>query len=169
MTTPFLGEIRAFGFEFAPKGWAQCNGQLLPINQNQALFALLGTTFGGDGIQTFALPNLQGRSPVHAGGGEGYVMGELVGVESVTVLEQEIPSHAHPAYASSASSGDMVSPSRTMWATTGHTAWSGAGPDTALHSDAIAQAGGGQPHENRSPFLTVTFGIALTGIFPSRN
>jgi len=169
MATPFLSEIRAMSFNFAPKGWAQCNGQLLPINQNQALFALLGTTYGGDGRVNFALPNLQGQTPVHQGGSDSYVMGERVGAESVTLIETEMPAHNHPVSASSAQSGNEVSPQGNLWAATGHTAWSTATPDTTLDPGSISMAGGGQPHNNMSPYLAVTFCIALQGIFPTQN
>jgi microcystin-dependent protein len=169
MTAPFLGEIRAFSFNFAPKGWAQCNGQPLAINQNQALFALLGTTYGGDGIQTFALPNLQSRTPVHMNGPESYVIGDEVGVENVTVLEPQMPQHTHQAYASSAATADQLSPSDTLWANSGHTAWSSGAPDTQLSEDATSMTGGNQPHTNISPYLAINFCIAMQGIFPSRN
>lgn len=168
MSTPYLGEIRAFSFNYAPKGWAMCNGQLLPINQNQALFSLLGTTYGGNGTTTFALPDLRSRSAVDVGGSEGYVAGQEVGTETVTLTTAELPSHGHPAYASSAGASSTT-PTGNLWAAGSAAAWSAASPDTTMDPGAIAPAGGSQPHENRSPYLVLTYCISLQGIFPSRN
>lgn len=168
MSTPFLGEIRVFSFNFAPKGWAMCNGQLLPISQNQALFALLGTTYGGNGESTFALPDLRSRSAVHVRGSEDYVAGEDVGTEAVTLTTGELPAHSHPAYASSAGAS-TATPTGSLWAAGSAVSWSAASPDTAMDPGAIAPAGGGQPHDNRSPYLVLTYCICLQGIFPTQN
>jgi microcystin-dependent protein len=161
-----------FAGNFAPRGWAMCNGQLLAINQNQALFSLLGTTYGGDGIQTFALPDLQGRAPVHMGqlpGGSSYVEGQTGGAESVTLSTNQLPSHSHTA-TNPASLGETS----IDYPSSGHVPARGNAYDTApgnsqLAGPTIAAAGGGQPHENRSPYLVVNFIIALEGVFPSRN
>jgi microcystin-dependent protein len=168
MTTPYLGEIRGFSFNFAPKGWALCNGQTLPINQNQALFALLGTTYGGNGQTTFVLPNLQGRSPIHFGGSEAYQLGENVGLEAVTLTEADMAAHSHQAFAAPGAA-NQVTPADNLWANSDHTGWSSAAPDSPMDPSTISLAGGGQPHENRSPFLTITYCIALVGVFPSQN
>ena len=167
MAEPFLSEIRIMSFGFAPKGWALCDGQILPINQNQALFSLLGTTYGGDGRVTFALPDLRGRTAVHTGGGLAY--GERGGEPAHTLTITELPAHVHGVNASS-SPGDGVVPTNTVLA----------GPlnQTYRASDAAAatmiqgtlgDVGGGQPHQNMMPFLALSFCIALQGIFPSRN
>jgi len=164
MSTPYLGEIRIFSFNFAPKGWEQCNGQLLPINQNQALFSILGTTYGGNGTVTFALPNLQGRLPVHPG--NGIVLGQFGGEASHTLLIPEIPLHTHSANASSSppSAGSLAG---NVWAA-GNGAYN-ATVNTSMNPACLANTGGSQSHENRSPFLTVNICIALVGIFPSQN
>ena len=163
MTEPFIGEIQLFPFGFAPRGWAQCNGQLLPINQYQALFALLGTTYGGNGQTTFALPDLRGRVPAGVGGG--FVQGERAGEEVHTLTLNEMPSHAHQAFASSAPASSP-NPSGAAWANMGADAYD-ASANAPMARNAVAPAGGGQPHENRSPYLTLNFCIALVGIFPS--
>lgn len=172
MAQPFLAEIRLFSFNFAPKGWAFCNGQLLPISQNQALFALLGTTYGGNGQTTFALPNLQGRTPIHIG--NGHTLGQSGGEESHVLTAAELPSHSHgvPCSTQRANQRSPVGAARTLAReATGVTAPYGAGvagPDIAPMSPALlANTGGGQGHENRQPFLAVSFAIALQGIFPS--
>jgi microcystin-dependent protein len=164
MSSPYLAEIRIFSFNFAPKGWAQCNGQLMPINQNAALFSLLGTTYGGNGTSTFALPNLQGCLPLHTG--NGFVLGQTGGEASHTLLFSELPSHTHLATASS-TPANLGNPTGNLWAT-GNAAYNPAA-NTVMSSAAIASNGSGQPHENRSPFLAVNFCIALQGIFPSQN
>jgi len=165
MSDPFLGEIRIFSFGFAPKGWALCNGQLLPINQNQALFALLGTFYGGNGQNNFALPNLQGCAPFHLGGG--LTQGQTGGEEVHTLLQTEMPQHTHPAVGSS-NSASAASPAGALWASLSGGGYQ-PGPNTDLNPASVASAGGSQPHENRSPFLVLNFCIALQGIFPSRN
>ena|ERR1700690_3870166 len=167
MSNPFLAEIRIVSFGFAPKGWAFCNGQLLPINQNQALFALLGTTYGGDGITTFGVPSLQGRVPIHMGGG--HVQGEKAGEESHTLITTEMPSHTHPANGGALSSGTPVNNFWGDGTSVGVNLYASSPVDSPMDAAAIGNNTGGQPHENRSPFLVVNYVIALTGLFPSRN
>jgi microcystin-dependent protein len=168
---PFVAEIRIFPFNFPPKGWAWCDGQLLPISQNTALFSLLGTTYGGDGKSNFALPDLQGRAPMHPGQGPGlslHDLGETGGSDSVTLLESEIPAHSHVV---SASQGDGTSqtPAGEMLATgVGIGQYAAPGPLTLLSPNALAPAGGDQPHNNLQPYLTFYFNIALQGVFPPR-
>jgi microcystin-dependent protein len=184
MSDFFVGEIEMFGFGFAPKGWALCNGQLLPIAQNQALFSLLGTTFGGDGIRTFALPNLQGRTPVGQGNGPGLtprVLGQAFGEEQHTLLNSENPMHNHAVNAIAkpnlANNTDVPSPNQFL-AQTSTTGGAQFGTTNLYVADKSPQAlmnpgavgvTGGNPHSNLMPLLTVNFCIALTGIFPSRN
>ena len=166
MAEPFISEIRIFSFGFAPRGWAQCNGQLLPINQNQALFSLLGTTYGGNGQTNFALPDLRSRVPMHVG--SGFVLGQMAGTEVHTIIASEMPNHTHQARAS-ANGPTVTPPTNNFWASnTGFSPY-GSTPDTALSSQAIGNAGGSQAHENRSPYLTLNCCIALQGIFPSPN
>lgn len=165
MSEPFLSEIRIVSFGFAPKGWALCNGQLLPINQNQALFALLGTTYGGDGQVNFALPNLQGRIPIHFG--NGHTLGESSGEENHTLNSNEFPTHIHAVSASSADPNQGL-PTGNMWAN-GAGAYSNSMPDSTMNPASIGSSGGSQPHTNMQPYLVVNFIIALQGIFPSRN
>ena len=165
MAEPFLSEIRIMSFTFAPKGWALCNGQLLPINQNQALFSLLGTTFGGDGRVNFALPDLRGRTPIHVG--SGHTLGERGGEQAHTLSIAELPQHVHAEQASSAN-GDVAVPTANILA-----AVSGLyGPATGLTSlapSSVTSVGGSQAHLNMQPYLTLSFSIALQGIFPSAN
>lgn len=162
MAEPFLSEIRIVSFGFAPKGWAQCDGQLLPINQNQALFSLLGTTFGGDGRVNFALPDYRGRMPIHVG--VGHTLGERGGAAAHTLTISELPEHTHVPRATSATgratgpAGNIFAASRGSYA---------ASATVATHANAIASEGGSQPHSNLPPFLTLNFVIALQGIFPS--
>jgi microcystin-dependent protein len=165
MSEPFLSEIRIFSFGFPPKGWALCNGQLLPINQNQALFALLGTTFGGDGRVNFGLPNLQGRIPVHVGAG--FVLGQNAGEVAHTLNSAEMPLHTHVPAANS-NPANLGSPPSNVWANGNQTAYAGTA-NTTMNPACVSAVGGSQPHENRPPFLALNFGIALQGIFPSRN
>ena len=169
MADPYIGEIRMTGFNFAPTGWATCDGQLLPISQYTALFSLLGTQFGGNGTTNFALPDLRGRVPVHQGQGPGlspYVMGEVLGVESLTLTTGQMPAHTH-AIGAHSTGGDSSSPTGHVLAasTSRDNVYSDAAADTALAPPAVA--GGNQPHENRQPLLCVNFIIALQGIFPS--
>jgi microcystin-dependent protein len=165
MSTPFLGQIMLASFNFAPKGWALCNGQLLPINQNQALFSLLGTTYGGDGRVNFALPDLRGRVPIHAGGG--FTLGQRAGEESHTLIVAELGAHTHLVTASS-NAADQTSPAGNYFASSARAAFT-ASPNGALAATAVGSAGGSQPHENQSPYLVLNFIIALSGIFPSQN
>ena len=174
MSEPFVAEIRMFGGNFAPRGWAFCNGQLLSIAQNTALFSLLGTTYGGNGQTTFGLPDLQGRSPMHRGDGPGLtprVQGEMSGEPTVTLAASQIPAHTHQAQADASASGQS-SPVNATWGAGGRgrpPAYSANPPGATLSGQALAPTGGGQPHNNRSPYLGVSFIIALQGIFPSRN
>jgi microcystin-dependent protein len=163
MSQPFIGEIRAASFGIVPRGWAYCNGQLLSIAQNQALFSILGTTYGGDGVTTFALPNLQGRVPV--GTGNAVQLGEAEGQTSVTLLPTQIPSHTHTFSASSAAGADDPENRGPAAAK----AYAPAGTAAPLSASAVGTTGGSQPHDNMQPYLTVNYIIALTGIYPSRN
>lgn len=165
MATPFIGEIKMMSFAFPPKGWAFCNGQTLPINQNQALFSLLGTTYGGDGITNFQLPNLQTRTPIHMG--EGHTLGERAGEEVHTLSVSELPTHVHSMVASS-SSGATAVPTEHLLGEVAN-AYGPAQNLSYLNSAAIANQGGSQPHFNMQPYLTLSFCIALQGIFPSRS
>jgi len=170
MSDPFLSEIKIVSFNFAPKGWAECNGQLLPINQNQALFSLLGTTYGGNGQTTFALPNLRGRVPFHFG--NGFNLGQSGGEDAHTLSISELPAHTHtpPAAASSVNANaSLGAPAGNFWANSGKTNYTADAPNSAMSPQSIANVGGSQPHENRSPFLVLNFCIALQGVFPSRN
>lgn len=167
MAEPFLSEIRIMSFVFAPKGWAQCNGQLLPINQNQALFSLLGTTYGGNGQTNFALPDLRGRVPIHAG--SGHVLGEQGGEQAHTLTAQELPTHTH-VLGATATDGSLPVPLGGMLARSAPgNPYLAPANLTAMHPSSVASVGGSQPHENRQPFLTLSFCIALQGIFPSAN
>lgn len=167
MSEPFLAEIRIVSFNFAPRGWALCNGQLLPINQNQALFSLLGTTYGGDGRVNFALPDLRGRAPVHVGGG--HTLGEPGGEEAHTLTIQELPPHGGHMLAS-ANQATMASPQDQVLAYKPRRGVSiYAPPGNETHLAGTSAAGGSQPHTNMQPYLTLNFVIALQGIFPSRN
>jgi microcystin-dependent protein len=164
MAQPFLAEIRVFSFNFAPKGWAMCNGQFMAINQNQALFSLLGTTYGGNGTTTFALPDLRGRLPVHVG--NGIVLGQIAGESNHTLTIPEMPAHTHQAFGSS-TAANLGVPTGNLWAT-GNAAYNPAA-NTTMNPACIVPAGGSQPHLNLSPLLTLTFCIALQGIYPSHN
>jgi len=165
MAEPFLSEIRIMSFVFAPKGWALCNGQLLPINQNQALFSLLGTTFGGDGRVNFALPDLRARVPIHVG--SGHTLGERGGEQAHTLSIAEIPTHVHIEQASS-NVGDAVNPTNAVLASASNV-YRTADNLTALNAASVTNTGGSQAHLNMQPFLTLSFCIALQGIFPSPN
>lgn len=167
MAEPFLSEVRIMSFEFAPKGWAQCNGQLLPINQNQALFSLLGTTFGGDGRVNFALPDLRGRTPIHVG--SGHTLGERGGEQAHTLSIAELPEHTHVASASSDTATTPIPSNTVALSTSLNEIYSGAAALVAMNPATIANVGGSQAHLNMQPFLTLNFSIALQGIFPSPN
>jgi len=164
MAEPFLGEIKVVTFNFAPKGWAFCNGQLLPINQNQALFSLLGTTYGGDGRTTFALPDLRGSIPMHSG--NGHVLGERAGTENVTLILQQLPQHNH--LVNVVNTNASAGPTNNYFASA-NALYQPPPPNTILAPTTISTVGNTQPHENRQPFLTLSFAIALVGIFPSPN
>ena len=166
MAEPFLSEIRLMSFNFAPRGWAECNGQLLPINQNQALFSLLGTTFGGNGQTTFALPDMRGRTPLHVGGG--HTLGERAGEQAHTLSLSEMPAHTHLAQGSSASTGGSASPSG-RFPGGANNAYHAPTSLTPLDPGTVTNSGGSQAHPNMQPFLTLCFCIALQGIFPSPN
>jgi microcystin-dependent protein len=166
MAEPFLAEIRIMSFNFPPKGWAFCNGQFLPINQNQALFSLLGTTYGGNGQTTFALPNLQGRLPIHFG--SAHTLGEAAGSTAVTVNIQQLPQHTHFVSASTAATGGSASPSGQFFGG-GNNAWHSASSLTTMMPSSVGSVGGSQPHTNMMPYLALNFCIALQGIFPSQN
>ena len=171
MADPFVAEIRIFPFNFAPKGWAWCDGQLLPLSQNTALFSLLGTTYGGNGKSNFALPDLQGRAPMHPGQGPGlslHDLGETGGSETVSLLESEIPAHSHGLRAS-LDDADLrnPTPARSLAKASGNLYVAGA-PNIALAPEALTPAGGDQPHNNMQPYLTFYFSIALQGVFPPR-
>jgi microcystin-dependent protein len=165
MAEPFLSEIRLMSFDFAPKGWALCNGQVLPINQNQALFSLLGTTFGGNGQTTFALPNLQGRVPMHMGGG--HTLGQQGGEQAHTLSQSEMPDHVHVMMASSENADQLLGTGNVLASTS--TRYAQPASLTTLHPTSSLPVGGSQAHLNMQPFLTISFCIALQGIFPSRN
>jgi len=165
MAEPFLSEIRIMSFSFAPKGWALCNGQLLPINQNQALFSLLGTTYGGDGRVNFALPDLRARTPIHMG--QGHTLGERGGEQAVTLSISQLPTHTHVLNGSSAN-GTLNSPVGAFLASFNN-GYSGPTALTTVNPATVTNVGGSQAHQNMEPFLTLTFCIALQGIFPSPN
>ena len=166
MAEPFLSEIRIMSFVFAPKGWALCNGQLLPINQNQALFSLLGTTFGGDGRVNFALPDLRGRTPIHVG--SGHTLGERGGEQAHTLSIAELPTHTHVAQATTLTGNNPV-PTGNILADSPSQLYAGPAALVSLNPGSVANVGGSQAHLNMQPFLTLNFCIALQGIFPSPN
>ena len=173
MAEPFIAEIRVFPFDFAPKGWAWCDGQLLPVAQNGTLFHLLGATYGGDGRNTFALPDLQGRAPMHPGEGPGlssHFLGENGGTDTVTLLESELPSHLHTARAVGADPADLQapSPSRAVARSANGFAFVNGPANATLAAEALAPAGADVPHNNMQPYLTFFFSIALQGVFPPR-
>jgi microcystin-dependent protein len=167
MSSPFVGEIRMFAGNFAPAGWAFCNGALLPISENETLFNLIGTTYGGDGQSTFALPNLQSRVPIHVG--PGLTLGESGGVETVTLTTSQIPSHSHTPLADS-NAASQADPSNNVWAAQNTlTPYSDQPPTSALASTAIGSSGGSQPHDNMLPYLVINFILSLFGVFPSQS
>jgi len=167
MAEPFLSEIRMFSFNFAPRGWALCNGQLLPINQNQALFSLLGTTYGGDGRVNFALPNLQGRVPIHVGNGQ--ILGQQGGEQAHTLSIAEIPAHTHTAQASATAGTQNVPANNMMLSQRTAEIYRAPSNLAPMVAGTLANIGGSQAHLNMQPFLTLNFCIALQGIFPSQN
>lgn len=174
MSEPFMGEIKIVSFNFAPKGWALCNGQVLPINQNQALFALLGTMYGGDGRTNFALPDFRGRIPHHTGGQSGLTLGQAGGEATHTVNLSEMPQHNHIVQAST-TAGNQAFPAsaspvvtHNAWATSSQNPYAAPGNLVSMDPASISNVGGSQPHENRQPYLVLNFIIALQGIFPSQ-
>jgi len=181
MSNPFLGEIRMFGFNFAPRGWAFCNGQLLSIAQNTALFSLLGTQYGGDGQTTFGLPDLRSRVPIHQGQGPGlsnYVIGQKAGAESLTLSINEMPQHSHTvslpcsaedATQAAAKNNYPASPASTVGGAAVNAYTNTFSPNTFMGAPTSTPAGGSQPHNNIQPYLVINYCIALQGIFPSRN
>ena len=171
MADPFVAEIRIFPFNFAPKGWAWCDGQLMPLSQNTALFSLLGTTYGGDGKSNFALPDLQGRAPMHPGQGPGlslHDLGETGGSETVTLLESEIPAHSHVLRATLDDADVAIPTPARVLAKSSANMYLAANPTVSMAPEGLAPAGGDQPHNNMQPYLTFYFCIALQGVFPPR-
>lgn len=166
MSEPFIGEIRATSWGFAAKGWALCNGQILQISQNQALFSLLGTMYGGDGRTTFALPDLRGRVPIHRG--SQFMQGINGGEETHTLNQGEMPMHTHSIYGST-NTADQGTPQDAFWAANSGQAPFASSGNTLMAANAITAGGGSQPHDNMAPFITISFMIALVGIYPSRN
>jgi microcystin-dependent protein len=179
MTQPYVGEIRMFGGNFAPVGWAMCDGQLMSIAQDQVLYTLLGTTYGGDGINTFGVPDLRGRVPTHQGtkSGQTYVMGQKTGVETVTLIQQQLPQHTHPMFATATAGTVGVPTTSTMLSNAGpagttlpaYTPYVAANEQVSLAAASTTPTGGNQPHNNMQPYLGVNFIIATSGIFPSQN
>jgi len=172
MSEPFLSEIKIVSFNFPPKGWALCNGQLLPINQNQALFSLLGTTYGGNGQTNFALPNLRGQVPIHVG--NGHTLGEAAGSTAVTINSQTMAAHSHllssnTAVVDPALNANQGPPTGFNWANSGKNTWSTGAQNAVMNPQAVSNVGGNQPHTNMMPYLVLNFIIALQGIFPSQN
>ena len=163
---PFMAELQCFAFDFAPKGWAQCNGQFLPINQNQALFALLGTTYGGNGETNFQLPDLRTRIPIHSG--DGFTLGTKAGESAHTISIQELPTHIH-LLSASATDGNTQAPSNNLLARTTNNVYLNPASLVALNAATTSSVGGSQPHENRQPYLKLNWCIALQGVFPSPN
>ena len=169
MAQPYVGEIRMFAGTFAPAGWSFCEGSLLPISQFETLFNLIGTTYGGDGQSTFALPDLRGRVPLHfgSGGGSSYVLAQNGGEEQVTLTVNQIPAHSHVPQADPGN-GTQDSPQNSVWASSANLPYSASAPTAAMSPNAIGPTGGSQPHDNMVPFLCVSFVISLFGIFPSQ-
>jgi microcystin-dependent protein len=166
MSDPYVGEIRLFAGNFAPNGWLFCQGQLLAISDYDTLFVLVGTTYGGDGQETFAIPNLASRVPVHQG--PGYGLAQVSGTESVTLTPNQLPAHTHPLLASTANA-DATTPSGNVWAQWNDSPYATGTPTTSMSGAALAATGGGQPHDNMAPFLALNFIISLFGIFPSQS
>lgn len=171
MSEPFLAEVRMVGFNFAPRGWAFCDGQILPINQNQSLYSLLGTTYGGDGRTSFALPDLRGRTPIHVGrsnGGSEHQLGQKSGEETHTLSANEMPQHTHTLRGTNTGNG-TASPANNVFANAGTDLYNSADSLVDMNAGVVTNVGGGQAHENVQPYLALNFCIALRGLFPSRN
>ena len=166
MAQPYIGEIRIVGFNFAPVNWAFCNGAILDISQNSTLFNLIGTTYGGDGQTTFALPNLQSRFPVHVG--SGFIQGQVAGTETVTLTVNQIPAHTHAPQANSGG-GTSNSPANNFWANWTGSQYSDQAPGSLMNEAVIGLTGGSQPHDNLPPYLAINFVIALYGVYPSQS
>jgi microcystin-dependent protein len=166
MSQPYIGEIRMFAGNFAPAGWAFCDGSLLAIPENDALFNLIGTTYGGDGQSTFALPDLRSRVPIHQG--SGFILAQTGGEEQVTLTVNQIPAHTHVPQANSAT-GAQTSPAGNVWASSANFPYSPNTPSAAMDPAAVGSSGGSQPHDNMAPFVVVSFIISLFGIFPSQS
>lgn len=179
MTQPYLGEIRMFGGNFAPVGWVMCDGQLMSIAENDALYVLLGTTYGGDGVNTFGIPDLRGRVATHQGSknGQTYVMGQMTGVETVTLTSGQLPAHTHPFFAASTAGAVSTPTTATMISDQGpagtgifgYAPYNAANEQVALTAASTTPAGGNQPHENMQPYLGINFILAIAGVFPSQN
>lgn len=172
MGEPFIGEIRMFGGNFAPAGWAFCDGQLMAISENDALFTLIGTTYGGDGQETFGIPNLQSRVPIHAGtaaSGTTYTLGEMAGTETVTLTVQQLPIHSHAMLGSTNTASIQTPAANVVGKSTQIDLFINAQPGDALNASAITPVGGSQPHDNVQPFLCINFILSLFGVFPSQN
>jgi microcystin-dependent protein len=172
MSDQFLGEIRIFPFNFAPYGWQQCNGQILAISQYAALFSLLGTTYGGNGTSTFALPNFQGNVPIHQGNGAGLsprTLGETGGSPTVTLISNQIPTHNHTFSGDPTAKKEVTNVANAAPAGAGSPVYSTAAPNTTMAATMLVAVGGNQPHDNMQPYLTLNFCIAMSGIFPARN
>lgn len=172
MSDPYLGEIRMFGGNFPPRGWAFCNGMELAISENEALYSLIGTTYGGNGMTTFALPDLQGRLPMHRGrspvDGNTYVIGQKAGTETVTLTTNQMPAHTHLVNANH-TNGELFDPANNVWGlSSGYKPYIDAAPTGSMSSSAITPVGGNQPHENMMPFLALNFIIALVGVYPTQ-
>jgi len=168
MSQPFIGEVKIISWNFAPKGWAFCNGQLLPINQNQALFSILGTSYGGNGQTNFALPDMRGRAPIHTGGSIDAILGQSSGEEFHTLTISEMPAHNHLINAST-TAGNVNNPSGNLLGANASPIYQPPGSLVAMAQENIGFVANNQPHENRSPFLVLNYIVALVGIFPSRN
>lgn len=170
MSEPFLAEVRMVGFNFAPRGWAFCDGQVLPISQNQSLYSLLGTTYGGDGRTSFALPDLRGRTPIHVGsnGGAQHELGQKSGEETHTLSANEMPQHTHALHGTNTGNGS-ASPADNVFANAGTDLYNSTDSLVDMNAGAVTNVGGGQAHENMQPYLALNFCIALRGLFPSRN
>ncbi len=167
MSTPYVGEIRLFAGNFAPVGWALCQGQLLPISENEVLFQLIGTTYGGDGQSTFSLPDLRGRVPLHQG--PGFVIGQQGGVEQVTLTSAQVPSHNHSLQATAAAASAASGPSGSLLATASVAVYGSGDPLTSMAAQGLSPAGGSQPHSNMAPYNVLNYIISLFGVFPSQS